>query len=271
MNSVFKLQKIVVADSNPPLTQSKIKEPVPTSSPAIKASKKIAPEDNDLPSYEVEDSKQQENVAKELSINIEDDEGKDGSNENKTKPQVLRTATLPPVQRRNSSMMHVTNIVIDISEKTSRHCVLLDHLLHFIQQTIAVHTMTEGKLEYIGVEGMAYMTSDLIAKCSAICIVFVMLGFNASWSSCVGSITLKTFAIESACAVAVTYLIEIPFTLWEANQLGYDLVEVIRIFKIVKFDWQSYGILILCSASSLTIMMVVEAGLFAHNACFDKG
>ncbi|KAJ3268054.1 hypothetical protein HDU76_011521, partial [Blyttiomyces sp. JEL0837] len=109
-------------------------------------------------------------------------------------------------------------------------------LLDITEQAITILNLDNRTLESIGLDSIASMTSDLFSKAAATIAMLILLTTSSppfpttsipDWSSCNGSLTLQTLAIEILCALLVTMIIEIPYTLYEARDIGYDLRDVV--------------------------------------------
>ncbi|KAJ3320034.1 hypothetical protein HDU76_000401 [Blyttiomyces sp. JEL0837] len=143
--------------------------------------------------------------------------------------------------------------------------------LTIFEKAVKVITVPHETIEAVGLEGMAYMTSDFLLKLSAIVFIFIMLGYDASWSSCFGSIDLSKTAIKAVVLVLSSIAIEVPYTLWERGHVGYNLDEVVGTLSRVEVGWGQAVMMLLSALFCLTCFMSVEAGVFQHNPCFDKG
>ncbi|KAJ3280444.1 hypothetical protein HDU76_009185, partial [Blyttiomyces sp. JEL0837] len=98
-------------------------------------------------------------------------------------------------------------------------------ILEIIEQAITILNLDNRTVESIGLDSIASMTSDNFAKLTATVISYILLGTNPSWSSCNGSLSMTIITIEFVCAILVTLLIEVPYTIYESRDIGYDLVE----------------------------------------------
>ncbi|KAJ3316565.1 hypothetical protein HDU76_001707 [Blyttiomyces sp. JEL0837] len=151
--------------------------------------------------------------------------------------------------------------------KIGRRIILL--VLTFLEEVVSVLEMDENTLECIGIEGLAAIVSDTISKVSAIATVLILLGIRVSWSSCLDLVDMDRVLLQSGLLVAATIFIEIPYMLWEANQVGYNLNDVIDTFRNIRLGWQCYGMFLFSTATAAAIMIAVEFGMFSKNLCFE--
>ncbi|KAJ3323315.1 hypothetical protein HDU76_013683 [Blyttiomyces sp. JEL0837] len=143
--------------------------------------------------------------------------------------------------------------------------------LDFIEQTVVVLDLETKTLESIGICGIASITSDLFSKFSAAIIVFMMLGYNStSWSECHGTIDLTRLLIEVCSTVGITLIIDIPYTIYEMKEVGYDLGLVVETFSKVQMGWSLYAFLVCAAGSCLCTFITAEVNLFTDSQCFNK-
>ncbi|KAJ3314113.1 hypothetical protein HDU76_002477 [Blyttiomyces sp. JEL0837] len=163
------------------------------------------------------------------------------------------------VRRKGSILSYIIENVKKRSEQADGKDSTATKLLNVFEVAVSVLELDNILVEGVGIESVAAITSELIAKLCAIVVIFILLGFQASWSSCYGSIDLTTAGIKAASLIATTLFAEIPYMLWESYRVGYDLEKVFNASKNVKLGWQSYGMFVMSTASATATMMTVEA------------
>ncbi|KAJ3314114.1 hypothetical protein HDU76_002478, partial [Blyttiomyces sp. JEL0837] len=132
-------------------------------------------------------------------------------------------------------------------------------LLKFFEVAISTLELENKVVEEIGIESMTIITSELTTRLCAIATVFIILGFEAPWSTCYGAIDLASTGMKAGVLIATTLCIEIPFTIWESYRADYNIDKVFQALKSVEFGWQSYGMFVMSMASAIATMMAVEA------------
>ncbi|KAJ3309143.1 hypothetical protein HDU76_003713 [Blyttiomyces sp. JEL0837] len=143
--------------------------------------------------------------------------------------------------------------------------------LEFMEQTVVVLDLETTTPESIGICGIASITSDLFSKLTAAAIVYIMLGYNSTpWSTCHGVINLTTLTIEVCSTIAVTLLIDIPYTIYEMKDAGYNLDVVVETFSKVQLGWTLYAFLICAAGSCLSTFITAEVNMFSDSECFKK-
>ncbi|KAJ3332341.1 hypothetical protein HDU76_000570, partial [Blyttiomyces sp. JEL0837] len=182
---------------------------------------------------------------------------------------VIDPEPISPLGQQKTRRSRITQVALKMSER-SHSQAHTSKFLHLVEATISILELGNTSVECIGLEAIAYIISDLISKVSAIVVVFILLGYNSAWSLCGESIDLNVGAIEAVALVGISLFIEIPYTLWEASELGYELGDVIEVFRSVKLGWQSYGLFVTSAGSAVVTMVAVDAGMFGGTKCFEK-
>ncbi|KAJ3278883.1 hypothetical protein HDU76_009705, partial [Blyttiomyces sp. JEL0837] len=144
--------------------------------------------------------------------------------------------------------------------------------LKLLESLSSILELCDDNITSIGIEGLAYTIAELMSKLSAIAVIFMVIGGellyqqlqpSSTTSTCTDTDndtdSVKTIA-EAISLLATTLLIENPYTFWEESQVGYDLMDVVRIFWKVKLGLQTYGTYLCSVGAALAAIMAVEAG-----------
>ncbi|KAJ3323313.1 hypothetical protein HDU76_013681 [Blyttiomyces sp. JEL0837] len=250
---------------------------IPLSS--IKSTGKVAPtakgEDATLPSY----ANEQQNIlsSSESVIAIKACQEEFPSPQKQIVVMNPPQADEPPTRRislQHRIAQHIDSRVqtVDGIPTTSRSSYHKSYqFIDFIEQTVVVLDLETINPESIGICGIASMTSDLFAKLTAAVIVYILLGYNSiAWSECRGVVDLTTLTSEVCSTILVTLLIEIPYTIYEMKDVGYDLRVVVETMDKVKLGWTLYAFLICAAGSCLSTFITAEVQLFQDSTCFKK-
>ncbi|KAJ3286131.1 hypothetical protein HDU76_008023, partial [Blyttiomyces sp. JEL0837] len=154
---------------------------------------------------------------------------------------------------------------------TKKKILPINKSLKLLESLLSVLELGDSNITSIGIEGLAYTIAELISKLSAMAVIFIMIGARlfhqqplSTTSTCSDnsnndSLYGPTTIIEATALLATTLLIEIPYTFWEESQVGYDLMDVVKIFWNVKLGWQTYGTYLFSVGAAMAVIMAVEA------------
>ncbi|KAJ3329869.1 hypothetical protein HDU76_006981 [Blyttiomyces sp. JEL0837] len=121
----------------------------------------------------------------------------------------------------------------------------------------------------VGVESVISFLTDTISRATAGVIVLIMLGYDAPWSTCFGTIEPEVAAWEILASIGFGLLVETVTTMWEISYTNYDLRVVVEMVEDTKLDWRYHLVLAGVTGTSLAIFMLAETGVLKYNPCFS--
>ncbi|KAJ3310313.1 hypothetical protein HDU76_003403 [Blyttiomyces sp. JEL0837] len=237
----------------------------------VKPVRKITPdeleEDVQLPKFDFENQ-----ITSPCTIVLtEENDSLDGPSKVVTRTSLVGEMN-PSFQLRMAQKIesNVTSSNLQLNNDKSSKVAYSSRFLDFVEQTVVVLDIENSQLESIGICGFAGMISDLMSKLAAGMIVFIMLGYDASWAECRGSVDVKNLAIEFVSTLAVTLLVDIPYTIFEMRDVGYNLTAVIAAVGEVQLGWSLYAFLLCAAASCLCAFITAEVGIWEDSECFVR-